>query len=123
MTILVAAVVVIAVVHNLALAFHLYFFYGWLDIPMHILGGLITVLTLFVLKELSNVFPERYLQFLPIILIVFVVGLGWEAFEIWAGIPLLEPDFEQDMVSDLSMDMVGGYVGWLTARSLKKRSV
>lgn len=113
------SVLILGTVHVLALEFSLYFYFVWLDIPVHALGGIVVALALFSLYATQSFVPERYLEFVPTILIVFIVGLSWEAFEIWAGIPLLEDDFEKDLVYDLVMDMVGASIGWFVGTKMK----
>jgi len=118
---LLATSLILAVVHISALHFTLYFHYWWFDIPMHILGGIVVALFFFALRAQGVLFTTRSLSLVPVIVLVLVVGLCWELFEIWAGIPLLEPDFERDIVSDLVNDMIGGVVGWYIGTTLHTR--
>lgn len=114
-----ASVSTLAIVHILALQFFLYFKYPYLDVPMHILGGVVIALALFAAHELAFPVPERYLSFVPVILIVLIVALLWEYFEIQIGIPLIENDFEKDIISDLIFGLFGGILGCFIGTRLR----
>jgi len=106
------------VVHIVSLELYLYWRFPWLDIPMHLLGGVAVALALLLLLQWMPRMPRRYLALFPIVMGVLVVGLVWEVFEIWAGIPLIEPGFERDMLLDICMDIVGGAVGYVVGTSV-----
>jgi len=104
--------------HLLASKFFLYWKYTWLDIPMHILGGIIVVFAfLLALKYLVRL-PRRYSSLLPTLATVLFIGLLWELFEIKIGIPLYEENFEIDLAGDLLMDIVGGVIGYYVGSRL-----
>jgi len=42
---------------------------------------------------------------------IFVVGVGWELFELWAGIPVVE-DYILDTTTDLIMGILGALSGY-----------
>ncbi|MCD5382426.1 MAG: hypothetical protein LR017_03925 [Candidatus Pacebacteria bacterium] len=111
-------VLVMGVVHIVSLELYLYWRFPWLDIPMHLLGGVAVALALLLLLQWIPRMPRRYLALFPIVMGVLVVGLVWEVFEIWAGIPLIEPGFERDMLLDICMDIVGGAVGYVVGTSV-----
>lgn len=117
-TFLFATVALMGAVHLVALKLSLYYKYLWLDLPMHVLGGITVSLGYFLLPRFKIALPERYFKLFPTLIFVLAVGLLWEWFEIWAGIPLYTEGFAIDMLGDLAMDLVGGTVGYLLARSL-----
>ncbi len=117
---LLSTVLLMGITDFAARTFSLYWQYPWLDIPMHLLGGVAVVLAIFSLAELLTSFPERYVTLVPILTVVLIVGLLWEFVEIQIGIPLLEADFEVDMISDLSMDVAGGILGYIVGSRISK---
>lgn len=108
---------VMAIVHVLAIELSLYWTYLWLDIPMHLLGGAVVALGMFTAHDLIRDFPVRLLYPIPVLLVVLMVSLGWEVFEIYAGVPI-EANFAGDTIVDLVMDMLGGIVGYIIGYSL-----
>lgn len=111
------ALSVLGVAHTAASAFYLYWTYPWLDIPMHALGGaavalgFLTCCTGFVRAPLSRSVPAT-------LAVVLVAGIVWEVFEVTARITLPEVGQTQDMLYDLAMDLVGGGVGYWSARAV-----
>lgn len=102
----------LAVVHVTATELFLYWRYQWLDIPVHALGGAAVALGFFACHDLCPKYPKRLLYPIPIFLLVLLVALAWEVFELKIGIPI-EDDFEIDTIIDLIMDMLGGVVGYM----------
>ena len=113
---------VLAVVHVLSLQFFLYWHYLWLDIPMHALGGAVAALAVFVPYDFGAPLPRRWLQPLPVLLLVLLVALSWEVYEIMLGIPFGE-DYVADTASDLGAAMLGGVTGFLVARRFYELSI
>lgn len=116
-----AAASVLAVVHVLSLQFFLYWRYLWLDIPMHVLGGAVVVFAFFVLYDFDTPLPKRWLKPLPVLLIVLLAALAWEAYEILIGIPF-GPDHTSDTVSDLAAALLGGIAGLIVAKRFNEFS-
>jgi len=92
-------------IHSTAEYFELYFYYPWLDIPVHILGGLFIILMLHTVASLG-LLRGRYAtsQF-------FILSLGgllvlWELYGIarYGG-------FKPDFISDTSLDILFGILG------------
>ena len=110
---------VLASIHIIALKLFLYWKFSWFDIPMHFLGGVVVTLGLFTLYDLKFLIKERHLQLFPVILIVFAVALAWEVYEILIGVPIDE-NYVIDTLTDLSMGLFGGLVGYSIGRSIKK---
>jgi len=103
----------------LAVELFLYWRFWWFDIPMHFIGGVTVALGLFTLHDLRLVIPARYLQLVPVLSLVFVVAMSWEAYELFIGIPI-ESDYVIDTLTDLCMGTLGGLVGYSIGTSLNK---
>lgn len=104
----------LAVFHSWALSAYLYWHYVWLDVPVHLLGGL----------TLGMVFIAIARKFRPISYIIFmaIVIFGWEAFEFVIGTSR-EANFIFDTSLDLLMGAIGGVLAYLLARLTLWRSV
>ncbi len=109
----------LAVIHIIALQLFLYWKFQWFDIPMHFLGGIVVALGLFTLHDLKLVIKKRHLQIFPIVLLVFAVAMLWEVYELLIGIPI-ESNYVVDTLTDLSMGLLGGLVGYGIGTSIKK---
>jgi len=114
---LLIAASVLAGVHLIALELSLYYVFAAFDIPMHFLGGAVIALMIFALAAIEFPLPRFMTKFGPVILSVCIVGIMWEAFEVWAGIPM-EHDYFADTALDLVMDLVGGVVGYFVGSRL-----
>tara|TARA_B100000745_G_scaffold300483_1_gene254679 strand:- start:875 stop:1252 length:378 start_codon:yes stop_codon:yes gene_type:complete len=109
----------LAVVHYIALQLFLYWRYWWLDMPMHVIGGVVVALGIFTLHDLRLWVPKRYLRLLPIVLLVLLVAMAWEVYELMIGIPI-EQDYVIDTITDLLMGLLGGALGYFIGNSLRK---
>jgi len=118
-TIFLVALSVLAGVHLLALKFFLYWHYIWLDVPMHVLGGAITVIGVFAFRDLGVPGFASILNS-PILILFFLLAVmvAWETFEVWAGIPM-EANYRFDTTIDIVAGLVGGWVGYAVASRLK----
>jgi hypothetical protein len=92
-----------AVTQYYALALYWYWTYWWLDIAMHIAGGV--VIGLLVALYVSP-------RFARIIALTLSVGVAWEVFEYVLGISRVEPNFHLDSTLDLVMDVVGACIAY-----------
>lgn len=109
----------LAGIHIIALQLFLYWKFQWFDIPMHFLGGIVVALGLFTLHDLKLVIKKRHLQIFPIVLLVLTVAMLWEVYELLIGIPI-ESNYVVDTLTDLSMGLLGGLVGYGIGSSIKK---
>jgi len=107
-----SSLVTVAVIHITALQFFLYWKYLWLDIPVHFLGGISVVLGVSILPFFRIKVGPRYRTLLATLCIVLCVGLMWEIFEVFAGVPIEREGFVFDTTIDLLMDMLGGVIGY-----------
>lgn len=115
---LLAAVMVLGTVHILALELYLYWQYTWFDVPVHMLGGAIVALSLFV-AALYVPMLQQFLHLLPVLAFALIVGILWELFELGAGIFRAE-NYAFDTSIDLVMDVVGGYIGYIVGSRMNR---
>ena len=109
----------LAVIHIIALELFLYWRFWWFDIAMHLIGGSVVALGLFTLRDLRIIIPARYLQVVPVLLLVIVVAMTWEVYELFIGVPI-ESDFVVDTLTDLCMGTIGGLIGYSVGTSVNK---
>lgn len=107
----------IAVVNGAAVYWHLYFYVWWLDIPMHMLGGMwVALFALSSYYRLTNVSTKDtspLFVFAFAIAITMIVGLSWELFEFSAQ-TFIERAHVFDIGDTLS-DLVNDFIGALIA--------
>lgn len=108
---------VFATTHVLAEWLRLYWLYPWLDMPMHIMGGVVVMLMLASLRLMGT--PVRHLSRVWIVVLLTLVLLLWEAFGIYrfGG---LKPDFWSDTALDLLCGIVGIVAGYLLTLALER---
>jgi len=97
----------LAVSHIWAMADFLYWKYVWLDVPVHLLGGL--AIGVFVAALLNAWKPLSFL------LLAAVLIIGWEVFEYFLG-PLREANYVFDTAIDLLMGTIGALIAYSVAR-------
>lgn len=108
----------VAAIHLFGIEYHLYWRFIWLDTLTHALGGMWVGLLFFWGRALFGYLPSVAWSILGAIL----VGVFWEAFELYAGIPR-EANWAFDTSIDLLMDSVGGALGAFLAHYLIRRKV
>jgi hypothetical protein len=99
----------LAAFHWFATLNFLYWQYVWLDTVSHFLGG--TLVGLIALRLLRGV-RLPFSGIIPIIVLVSVVGVGWETFEVLIGSPR-EANYAFDTSLDLLMDILGACFAYL----------
>lgn len=113
--------VLVAGLHIVALRLFLYWTTDWFDIPMHFLGGFLIGLILIFIFHTSGIIAvpvQSWRQFGWLIIAgVFVVGLGWEVWELLVGFTDVITDVA-DTLLDIVMDLLGGGASLLYAQSL-----
>lgn len=112
----------LAGLHAAALTFYLYWIYLWFDIPMHILGGATVALGYQSRFGLSRYAPRLSFGILSTLLCVIVVGVLWEGYE-YVVAPPIKAGYAFDTLTDLVMDIGGGTIGYIVAKSLQKISL
>lgn len=114
------ALITLAIVHLAATHFFLYWKYTWLDMPIHALGGAVVMLGLFILPFFRIMLPPSLRSFRGSIALVLLVGVLWEIFEYAFGISIpagSHESFAVDTATDLLMDLFGGALGYVVART------
>lgn len=108
----------VAALHLSALQWYLYWYFPWLDLLTHFLGGLWVALAAAWLLA----YVGEKASLVRLVVITMIVGVGWEFFELYAGIPR-EANFAFDTSLDLITDFIGSVCGYLIARQLLKERV
>ena len=108
----------LALLHAAALDHFWYWTLRWLDIPMHIAGGLlIACLSVWLILRLRlSIFSESR-RLLFVLGAVMLISVLWELFEFSIGF-MQEPGYVFDTVHDLVNDLGGGILGYLFALRL-----
>lgn len=109
---------VLAVTNYLAIELYLYWYYPWMDLLTHALGGAVVALGIFCLNDFWPRLPKRFQSFTSVMSFVVVVAVFWELFEIWAGISIGTPGYAVDTVLDLIMGLSGGLIGYFVGKSI-----
>lgn len=117
LTLFLSSLVTLSIVHNVALKFYLYWTYLWLDIPIHVLGGVCVALGISVLPLFRVSVPMWIERMAGTLFVVLIVGILWEIFEFTSGISEFDDTFVFDTTLDLFMDMLGGIIGYGLVRS------
>ena len=116
-------IVAISVFNFLAMKFYWYFSIWWLDMLMHLLGGIwlgLGLIFLFKTKDFS------IYSIVKITLGVLVIGISWEIFEILVDKATTQNSFNAlDTFSDICFAFAGGFISMLyfQKRLLLKRDV
>lgn len=125
--ILAALILILCVVQGVAVYWKLYFYLWWLDIPMHLFGGLwlgLSALVVYYASHLQNKDHSARFALVCALSSAFFIGVGWEVFE-W-GVDringLTRVDFV-DTLSDIVNDFIGAIVAWgiFTQRGYNKQ--
>lgn len=109
---------VLAVTHSIALELYLYWRYLWFDIPMHVLGGAVVALGIYVVDDLRLPFTKSLLRPVPALSFVFAIALLWEGYEVLIGIPL-DSTYIPDTILDICMGLLGGWLGFLVGKQVR----
>lgn len=117
------------IIHVLLIVSNAYYWFEWIDSPMHFLGGVtlgLTFSTLLFLLQKKNYLGNAH----PIVLFFLVIGLAafagvvWEFLE-FAGGALFSFLGQQpsvaDTMKDLFLDLAGAVVGFLIFQRRKKK--
>lgn len=112
-------ILVIGILHIIALKFFLYWTFPWFDNLMHFLGGL-WVGTVSIWYIYFSGFADKFTPqlttrniFTVSIASVIIIGILWEIFEIYVGVPRFVIDYPLDTSIDLLMDTLGAVVASL----------
>jgi hypothetical protein len=97
----------LASVHVFALDHFWYWYFPWLDVPVHLLGGLFMGTA--VIGVLGQYRPRTFL------VVVMLGAVGWELFELGINFTR-ELNFVFDTALDLLMDAIGITLSYAVAR-------
>lgn len=112
----VLSLVTLALLQLLSVKFFLYWVYPALDIPMHALGG-VTVALGFLAIAPRFARSSLWQGLMATLLVVLVVGVGWEAYEYLTGTIFDSHAPIADTLLDIVMDLIGGALGYAVART------
>lgn len=100
--------------HWLAHTFYLYWTFKWVDIPMHVLGGIMAGLFTYVFLR-----AFRLSESVRNLLIgVLIVGLGWEVLELLYKVDIVDLGYWIDTAKDLVNDTMGGLISILIWKNI-----
>jgi hypothetical protein len=99
-------ILLIFLLNFLAMKFYWYSSIWYFDMLMHFLGGIwLGFISIYIFSLRDNSFESIF----KIFFIVFLVGIGWEAFEILINRLTIQDSFNTlDTVSDVCFDLAGG---------------
>jgi hypothetical protein len=121
LVLLLSTLLTIAIVHGVALEFFLYWKYLWLDIPMHLLGGVCVAFGYSVLPFFRINLPPKYRTFAWYLAFVFAVGVIWEIFEFVNGLSVIAGEnIFTDTAGDLFNDLIGGCIGYAIQKRIQE---
>lgn len=122
---------VIAIIHIAAEQHYWYWSYRWLDVPMHLFGGVWLGLMVLWFRNHTRYLRSLWMHLsshnLTVALLGGVcIGLVWEAYEysVWSSVGYgFPPNYGADTQLDLVMDTLGAAIGYLAYRLLAPRTM
>lgn len=111
------SVSVLVTIHALATYLDLYWFWWWLDIPMHILGGSSIVLGIATARDIRIPHAARLLTLPNAILTVLLGAISWEVYQ-FLTTPSVKDGYVLDTLGDVGFGLIGGLLGWYIVRAL-----
>lgn len=117
-TLLLISLATLALIHNIALHFYLYWSHAWIDIPIHFFGGVCVAFGIASLTFFGIRLPRFFSSFLGYVVLSLFVGTVWELFEYVGGISTYDADFVLDTSIDFCMDVLGTVVGYFIVSKL-----
>lgn len=97
---------VIIALHQIAINLYLYWIYRGVDIPMHIMGGFMAGLFVFIFLRVFKFKENRR----NLLLGVLLVGVGWEILELVYRVDIVGFWYWLDTAKDLIDDVIGGLI-------------
>ncbi len=112
--------ITLAVIHATAMGLSLYWTHLWLDMPMHFFGGVCVALGYSILPFFGIRFTPALENWRAYLSFVLFIGVCWEIFEYLNGISLVSESevLFVDTGIDLTLDLLGGYLGYQIASRL-----
>lgn len=117
--------ILVGVLNLITTKLYLHWSLWWVDIILHFFGGLcVTLFALWFGGRNSNLKDwSKSKILLTSIISAFLIGILWEAYELYVGLTFLSDGarYFADSGSDLIMDIVGGIFGFLYTNQLLKK--
>ena len=116
-------ILLIAIFHNIAMAYYIYWRFLWTDLVVHFLSGFWVALVgfwvfRFWIKK-TDIKPRTVL--LVTLGFALLVGGLWEVFEYGVGIVEYSSRYTTDTILDIVMDVFGGAAGFAVALWYEKK--
>lgn len=92
----------------------------WLDIPVHVLGGITVALGISILPFFKISLPKKYATLFAYVGTAVMVGIAWEIFEVASSVAVVDDGYVIDTVIDLCMDALGGALGYGIVQSIQR---
>lgn len=99
--------VLLLLLEVLAVRYDLFWHWRWIDIPLHLLGGIVIGMFAAVL------FSAARLWYLPALVFVLI---AWEVFELFANIPQPDSNYPLDTIADLVNGGLGAALAYFYAQ-------
>lgn len=127
----IALAIFIIAIDTLANKMSWYWIFKWLDIPMHILGGILAGYFGLWLYSLAIWYKSKYKisivdlvnkskRIWPAIISAIIVGIVWEVIEYYFGLSGLNEIHRTDTLFDLVNDTFGGFLAFLVWKYLSR---
>lgn len=113
-------------IHTVASDLSLYWIIWWLDIPMHILGGMVVsgsiiwfIHMYYNLRHYQDILSTKTTLVL-VLCGVLCIGILWEYIESLYGLSGLATSYRLDTISDICNDMMGALLGFISWKLIFK---
>jgi|TARA_Y100000310_G_scaffold345866_1_gene471915 hypothetical protein len=103
------ALTLVALAHHVANIFYLYWTLPWIDLPIHMLGGVwvgLTSLWFFYFSPYKQGTLNKKSVFITAFVAILIVSVSWEVFEILIGVQIGDSYFYL-----AGLDLIGGFIG------------
>jgi hypothetical protein len=108
---LIILAIIVATLHAVGLRFSLYWQLPWYDRIVHPLGGFLVALAVVSVMASQISTTKRSSVFVVCILAAFIIGFGWEVYEVQSGVTVLsDKGYWFDTIGDMVSDLVGGFI-------------
>ena len=112
--------VVFAGFHAVAEYNELYFYHKWLDIPMHIMGGVLIMLVLYTIKQIGIV-SGRLATTRSFVKVIASTLILWELYGV-ARFGGFKPYYVSDTIQDILFGILGCVIGAFIYSLIQKQS-
>lgn len=109
-----ASSIIVISIHYIAHMLYLYWTFKQTDIFVHTLGGLMSGLYVLIALRFMR-YPETLLN---VIIGVLIIGIGWEALELFYRVADLTTYYWLNTIQDLACDCIGGALAFYIWKKL-----